>query len=171
MNLWQEAAAYAARLHRNQFRRDGRTPYFSHPVRVALTVAVTFGCRDEAVLAAALLHDVLEDTTADYDDLHDRFGGAVAAVVACLSKEKRWPEPEREAAYDRQLAEGPWQAKLIKLADVHDNLQDADDDDARRRLLEKAKRAVEVAADEPKVQEASTIITELIRAVESDLKP
>ncbi|MHC4415110.1 MAG: HD domain-containing protein [Planctomycetota bacterium] len=169
MNLWHEAAAFAARAHRNQVRADGRTPYFSHPARVALTVAVTFGCDDEVVLTAALVHDVLEDTTADYDDLLKRFGPQIAEIVASLSKDKRLIEPEREAAYDRQLAAGPWQVKLIKLADVYDNLRDASGVDTKRRLLERAKRALEVAEDDPKLQKASGIVDSLVSTVQSSL--
>ncbi|MCH9010455.1 MAG: HD domain-containing protein [Chloroflexi bacterium] len=56
--LWQHAASFAARAHRNQVRNDERIPYFSHPARVAMTVAVRFGCGDETALAAAFLHDV-----------------------------------------------------------------------------------------------------------------
>ena len=53
--LWQNAASLAARAHRDQIRKDDRTPYVAHPMRVTLTVACVFGCTDETVLAAALL--------------------------------------------------------------------------------------------------------------------
>ena len=102
--LWQQAAAFAGRVHGSQVRKDGATPYFSHPVRVALTLSCVFGESDEEVLAAALLHDVIEDCDTDYDDLHERFGATVADLVACVSKDMRMIEPEREEAYDRQLA-------------------------------------------------------------------
>ena len=101
-HLWQQAAALAADAHAGQSRRQG-TPYFSHPARVALTVAVLFGCNDPDVLAAALLHDVIEDTTIDFDDLLESFGPRVAELVSCLSKDPRLVEPKREAAYDAQL--------------------------------------------------------------------
>lgn len=84
-----------------------------------------FGVDDPRVLAAALLHDTLEDTTLDRDDLIAQFGGEVASWVALLSKDKRLPEPEREAAYCRALETAPWQVKVIKLADMYDNLLDA----------------------------------------------
>ena len=89
--VWQRAASFAASHHRGQQRKDQRTPYFAHPARVALTLCLEFGCRDETVIAAALLHDVLEDTTADYEDLVDEFGPEVARLVACLSKDSRLP--------------------------------------------------------------------------------
>ncbi len=89
--LFQEAAAFAARAHRHQLRKDGRTPYVSHVVRVALTVTQVFWCDDPVVLAAALLHDTIEDTTTDYDDLAERFGKEVADCVAALTKNMTLP--------------------------------------------------------------------------------
>ena len=165
-SLWQQASAFAARAHRHQVRRDGRTPYFSHCVRVALTVALKFGCTDDTVLAAALLHDVIEDTQADYDDVLQHFGSEVAEMVAALSKDMRLVESGREPAYDAQLAEAPWQARLIKLADVYDNFTDAETDAARRKLADKANRALRLAEGDPKLVKACEIVRELIGAVE-----
>src|ERR1051326_7002790 len=99
-HLWQRAASLAARAHLHQVRKDGRTPYFAHPVRVALAVSGVFGCRDEAALAAALLHDTIEDSTIDYDDLRGEFGSPVADLVAALTKNAALPEREREREYD-----------------------------------------------------------------------
>ena len=165
-SLWQQASAFAARAHRHQMRKDGRTPYFSHCVRVAMTVALKFGCTDDTLLAAALLHDVIEDTQADYDDLLHHFGPEIAEMVAALSKDMRLVESQREPAYDAQLAEGPWQARLIKLADVYDNLTDAETDDARRKLVDRANRALRLAGGDPKLTRACEIVRELIGAVE-----
>lgn len=153
--LWQRAVSVAARFHDGQFRKDGRTPYVAHPFRVAMTVRDVFECDDPVALAAAILHDVIEDTTADYDDLEREFGPEVADVVAALTKDMRMPEAEREAAYDRQLAVAPWQARLVKLADVYDNLIDCLDDRMREKATRKACRAVALAGDEPKVRAAA----------------
>ncbi|MHC4446662.1 MAG: HD domain-containing protein [Planctomycetota bacterium] len=165
-SLWQSAAAFAARAHRHQTRRDDRTPYMVHPARVALIVAVEFGCTDETVLAAALLHDVLEDTTADFDDLLEHFGPEVADLVSCLSKDNRLVESEREKKYDERLAKGPWQARLIKLADVHDNLADAATGEEQQTLLKKVRRAVALAENDPPLQKAVEIVRERMQAAE-----
>lgn len=162
-HLWQEAAAVAARAHRHQERKDGRTPYFSHPARVALTIAVVFECADEKILAAALLHDVIEDTTVDYDELLGEFDREIADIVAALSKDKRMIEPCREREYREALAGSPWQVKLIKLADVYDNLADAQDREARRKLIGKARDALEIAGDDPHLETAARRLHELIR--------
>ncbi|MFB3431480.1 MAG: HD domain-containing protein [Phycisphaerales bacterium] len=149
-HLWQRAASMCARAHRHQSRKDGQTPYAAHPNRVALTIALVFGERDETTIAAALLHDVIEDGETDYDEIAEGFGSAVAGAVAALSKDARLPEAEREPAYDRQLAQADWRARLIKLGDVYDNLSDLASSvrttpDAIRRLVSRADRAIGLA--------------------------
>ena len=156
--LWQKAAAFAALAHRHQTRNDGRTPYFSHPVRVAFTIALEFDCPDETVLAAALLHDVIEDTTKDYDDVLEHFGREVADLVAAMSKDMRMIEAEREDAYDEQLRRADWRARLLKLADVRDNLADATSDKARRKILDKARRALELARNDVELEKARAFV-------------
>src|SRR5689334_23515001 len=89
---WQRAVSYAARQHAGQLRKDGQTPYFAHPVRVALVVRHVFDVADETALTAALLHDLIEDTKTDYDDLFEEFGRDVADAVAALSKDSRLPQ-------------------------------------------------------------------------------
>lgn len=163
--LWQEAASFAARQHQGQLRKDGRTPYFAHPVRVALTVRQVFGIEDEVALAAALLHDLIEDTTTDYDDLLEKFGKDVADAVAALTKDARLPEDEREAAYDRQLSQASWQTRLVKLADVYDNFCDARNEQERQKFAVKAERAIRCAGDAPELQPAIEVVRKLIAAV------
>ena len=119
-----DAVAFAARAHRQQLRKDGQTPYVSHVFRVCLLVRHVFGIDDPRVLTAAVLHDAIEDTTTDYDDLCEQFGGDVAAWVAALSKDTRQKEDEREREYMAELAGSPWQVQVCKLADIFDNLVD-----------------------------------------------
>ena len=89
-----------------------------------MTVRHVFGIDAPAALAAAVLHDTIEDTTTDYDDLVSRFGCVVADCVAALSKDMRLPESEREPAYLRQLLAGDWRVTVCKLADCYDNVSD-----------------------------------------------
>jgi (p)ppGpp synthase/HD superfamily hydrolase len=119
------AVAFAARAHAGQIRKDGQTPYASHAFRVCFILRDLFGITDRAALAAALLHDTLEDTTVDFDDLSGQFGAPVARYVAALTKDSRLPEEQREAAYCTGLGKAPWQVKVCKLADIFDNLQDS----------------------------------------------
>lgn len=128
-----DAAAFAARAHQGHLRKDKETPYVSHVFRVCMIVRDLFGFDDPRMLCAALLHDTIEDTKTDFDDLAERFSPEVAEWVALLTKDKRLEEKEREAKYIRGLQEAPWQVKACKLADVYDNLSDLEALPAERR--------------------------------------
>jgi guanosine-3',5'-bis(diphosphate) 3'-pyrophosphohydrolase len=135
------AVSFAARAHRHQLRKDGQTPYASHPFRVCLIVRHVFGIDDPTVLTAALLHDTIEDTTTDFDDLAEQFNSEVARWAAALSKDKRRPDDEREQAYMEQLIAADWPVKICKLADVFDNLLDSAHfpPEKRRKTIERAR--------------------------------
>ena len=120
-----EAIAFAARAHQGKFRKDGATPYVSHVFRVCLVLRHVFGIDDRRALMAAALHDTVEDTDTDFDELKEQFDEEVACWVAALSKDKRLPEDERERAYAEALARAPWQVKACKLADIYDNVMDS----------------------------------------------
>lgn len=168
-NPWQRAASFAARAHEHQRRKDGATPYFSHCARVALTVSTVFGCDDEAVIAAALLHDTIEDTTVDFDDIAHDFGPVVARCVAALTKNMILPEPAREKDYDRRLRDADWRARLIKLADAYDNFTDAGarGPDKVRKARKSCRRAIALAKPDatahPTTRRAIKALSELIR--------
>jgi (p)ppGpp synthase/HD superfamily hydrolase len=151
-DLWQRAAAFAARAHLGQVRKDGVTPYAAHPFRVAMTVRDVFGCDDPVCLAAALLHDAIEDCGVDYDDLLEGFGAEVADCVAALSKDDRLREDLREPAYDEQLRAADWRARLVKLGDVFDNTCDRltrVDNPSTRKLVRRCERALAIARETP----------------------
>lgn len=124
LSLVLEAISFAARAHLGQLRKDGQTPYAAHPLRVMTILQQVFRVTDPETLAAAALHDVIEDTTTDFDDLEEQFGARVAGYVALLSKDSRLREDEREAAYRAALAVAPIEVKLCKLGDMYDNLAD-----------------------------------------------
>jgi guanosine-3',5'-bis(diphosphate) 3'-pyrophosphohydrolase len=153
--LWLHAASFAARAHRHQLRKDGSTPYFAHCVRVAMIVRDVFGCEDEAAVCAAYLHDTIEDTPTDFDDIEAAFGRAIAEMVASLTKNMLLREAERERDYDARLSRADWRARLVKLADVYDNFIDAATrlDQARRDTRrEKAYRALKLAKADAKTR-------------------
>ncbi len=123
--LVTDAIRFAAWKHTHQVRKDGKTPYISHPFRVMTQLAVGLGITDPEILAAAVLHDTIEDTTADYDDLYHKFGKRVADMVAILTKDKRRFDTDREDEYFALLEKAPAGVKLIKMSDTLDNLLDA----------------------------------------------
>lgn len=172
--VWQRAVIFAQRAHRHQTRDDGVTPYASHVLRVALTVRHVFGCDDELALVSAILHDTIEDTPTDFDDIAEQFGPDIAVCVAALTKNMLLPEGEREVEYGRRLGAAPWQARLVKLADVFDNLSDLTHPDAPRpsaerlrKMLAKCAQAINLArADEsrPHVARAIAAVESLVAA-------
>jgi (p)ppGpp synthase/HD superfamily hydrolase len=167
------AAAFAARAHRHQLRKDNQTPYVSHVFRVCLVVRHVFGFEDPRMLAAALLHDTIEDTSTDCDDIIERFGPEVAMWVAALTKDMRLPHDEREAQYAKGLAEADWQVKVLKLADVYDNAGDCKNfpPGGRRKTLTKSRFYLDAvrAAIPPEAQHVVRLVEQHLAELESGL--
>lgn len=119
-DLVTRAKAFAEKAHTGHVRKYTGVPYITHPEAVAAIVA-TVPHTDE-MLAAAWLHDVVEDTTATFDDIHHFFGGKVADLVAWLTE---LPAPgnraTRKARYRDHLAKAPAAAQTIKVADLMHN--------------------------------------------------
>ena len=166
------AAAFAARAHRQQWRKDGQTPYVSHVFRVCLTVRQVFGVDDDDVLTAALLHDTIEDTLTDFDDIESHFGPQIAGWVRALTKDKREQEPVRENKYIEELAVSPWQVKACKLADVHDNLLDSEGfpPDRRAKTFRRSRQYLSVLDDShEKVHRAYAIVQRLVNELDPQI--
>ena len=126
-----EAERIAREAHEGQLDKAGR-PYIEHPQRVAAWVARLDPDAPEAVIEAARLHDVLEDTSFTRDDLAAR-GISEEAIAMVEAVTKRESEPV-EAYFARILA-CPGAAE-VKRADLADNT-----DPARMALLEPERRA------------------------------
>jgi guanosine-3',5'-bis(diphosphate) 3'-pyrophosphohydrolase len=116
-----KAYEYASIKHINDFRADGVTPYIRHPMDVALTVDCAMMATMEMV-AAAILHDVVEDTDATIEDIELFFGKRIAGYVKEVTYPADLPD-RREYIIDnvKFLSDG---ARLIKLADITCNLRD-----------------------------------------------
>src|SRR5262245_40001689 len=113
-----KAISFACRKHQGQMRKDEITPYVAHPIRVMLCVLRELGQTDPDTLAAAVLHDTIEDTTTDYDEIAKEFNPRVAGYVALLTKDKRLPEEECEDRYFEGLRTALLPVKLCKLGDT-----------------------------------------------------
>jgi (p)ppGpp synthase/HD superfamily hydrolase len=94
--LTRDALAYAAERHGDQRRDSDRAAFILHPLEVAQLLR-NRGYPDH-VVAAGVLHDVIEDTGATPDELERRFGGEVARLVASVT------EPEGDAPYGERKA-------------------------------------------------------------------
>ena len=110
------ALAFADARHAGQRRKGDGAPYVLHPVEVGWLLHEE-GYADE-VIAAGVLHDVLEDTRIDRAELEQRFGPHVAALVASLSEDDSIAdEAERKAALREQVAHAGDEAAAIFAAD------------------------------------------------------
>ncbi|MBI3267700.1 MAG: bifunctional (p)ppGpp synthetase/guanosine-3',5'-bis(diphosphate) 3'-pyrophosphohydrolase [Planctomycetes bacterium] len=158
MDFLHEAIAFAARKHSSQLRKDRATPYVVHPIRVMLVVLREFGQSDPNLLAAAVLHDTLEDTSADYDDLARLFNPTVASYVALLTKDKRLEEEVREDRYFAGLAGAPLPVKFCKVADTLDNLRDVKYGGDKEKTLAKARRLLSLFGSVPELGAALDLL-------------
>lgn len=80
MDIFHEALLFGAEAHKNQYRKLTGAPYFLHPMEAAAIVGTMSS--DPELLAAALLHDTVEDADVSFEELKIRFGARVAALVA-----------------------------------------------------------------------------------------
>lgn len=113
-----DAIAFAADKHRHQRRKDiHASPYINHPIALAHVLTCEAGIADPVVLAAAILHDTLEDTKTLFAELEDRFGLEVATIVQEVSDDKNIPTEERKRLQIEHAAQLSKRARLVKLAD------------------------------------------------------
>lgn len=124
LHIVTSAADFAARSHTGQTRKGEKgEPYVNHVLEVADLVAHATGETDPNLVAAALLHDTLEDTPVTYDELAEKFGDDVAALVAEVTDDKSLPKEERKRAQIEHAAHISDRARMIKLADKTSNLR------------------------------------------------
>jgi (p)ppGpp synthase/HD superfamily hydrolase len=118
-----DAWRFAARAHAGQLRDANLAPYIHHPETVALLVGERGG--EPAMVAAALLHDVLEDTSTESEEIAALFGADVAELVVALSDDRRISDyGERKRALREQVREAGPRAALIYAADKLANSRD-----------------------------------------------
>jgi (p)ppGpp synthase/HD superfamily hydrolase len=110
------ALSWATRMHRGQSRAVDEAPFILHPVEVAALLS-SRGC-DEEVIVAGLLHDAVEKTVVEIDEIRRRFGDRVADIVAAVTEDPAIPdEAERKAALREQVAGAGPDAHTLFAAD------------------------------------------------------
>lgn len=124
MSLETKAAIFAKRAHESidQRRKYTGDPYIVHPTAVALIVKSVK--HTPQMIAAAYLHDVVEDTPVTSEEIHNEFGHAVGNLVDWLTDVSKPADGNREVRKAIDLAhttKAPPAAKTIKLADLIDN--------------------------------------------------
>src|SRR5262245_35675522 len=124
--LLNRAYVYAMRAHGEQTRASG-DPYFSHPLEVA--AILTDLKLDDATIAAALLHDTIEDTSATRAEIDQMFGADIGALVEGLTKLKKLDLVTKEAKQAENLRKlllaiaDDVRVLLVKLADRLHNMR------------------------------------------------
>ena len=127
MDLFDRALCYAIEKHSGQKRKLVNIPYILHPMEVAAIVGTMTD--DQATLAAAVLHDTVEDTEVTLAQIREAFGDRVARLVETESDPSVADVPEdcswrdrKQAAIDR-LAAAPEDAKIVALGDKLSNMR------------------------------------------------
>lgn len=118
------AFAFADDAHAGQKRKGDGTPYINHPVTLA-SLLKSEGHDDDDLLAAALLHDTVEDTEATLAEIRERFGEAVGDLVDALTEDKQVEPYEARKDHHRKMVEAAGErATMIYVADKLANLRD-----------------------------------------------
>ena len=127
--LVARAARFAAAAHAGQTRKGSGEPYVTHPLGVAAILAAAGHGADAELLAAACLHDVLEDTAVSPGDLAAAFPPRVCDLVAGMTERNRnaagvpIPWETRKIEHRRRLAAGGADLRALALADKLHNLR------------------------------------------------
>ncbi len=123
MNLVKNAEELAKKKHKGQFRKNCETEYFEH-LKDVVKELKRMGITNDDILCTGWLHDTIEDTDTDYDEIHKKFNDKIADYVASVTKDTRLIKEEQEKQYIIQLENAPWQAKVVKLGDIIANFKD-----------------------------------------------
>ena len=126
-DLLDRAIVFAVKAHHNTERRGKGFPYIVHPLEAVEIVATI--TPDQELLAAAALHDTIEDTDVTVEDIRREFGDRIAELVHAesdqftegVSEEDSWHD-RKQAAIDR-LATAPYDAKIVALGDKLSNMR------------------------------------------------
>lgn len=123
----EDVLAFARKKHEGQLRKNGKDPYIVHPVRVSETIReVMQGAKDcDTVVAAALLHDTMEDTDTSALELEKNFGRTIAGLVVELTSATSAIDYFSKTKYlSNKMLDMTPNALTIKLADRLDNITD-----------------------------------------------
>ena len=122
-SLALEAAEFAANAHQNHKRKNGKTPYINHLIETAALVSKIFPGEPE-IIAAAFLHDVVEDQLASLDEIAGLVGNKTASLVRELTDPPDLDETTRRTWQVLHASELSYPARVIKLADKISNIRE-----------------------------------------------
>lgn len=146
MGLVLRALRFAAEKHIDQRRKGSRkAPYINHPIQVT-ELLWDAGVRDAETLAAALLHDTIEDTDTTPEELQAKFGERVLALVLECTDDKSLPKAERKRLQVEHAPHKSPGAKQIKLGDKINNVIEISADPPAGWSIERRKEYLEWTA-------------------------
>ena len=122
-SIINESRCFAKNAHKDQKRLDKKTPYFDH-LRFVVRLIKKSGITDNNLQVIGWLHDTIEDTPTDFDDIKEKFGLHIAKCVTALTKDMRIEKQKRERLYVRGLKKAHWHVKLVKICDITANILD-----------------------------------------------
>ncbi len=117
----REAVEFAVEAHRGGVRKGTQVPYIVHPLEAAVIVGSMTD--DEELIAAAVLHDVLEDTDASEEELRRRFGDRVTDLVVQETDDKTRSWQERKQSKLEKAKKADPELKLLILGDKLSNIR------------------------------------------------
>lgn len=121
MDVLETAACIAVAAHKEQVRKTDSTPYVVHPFMVAFTLK-SHNFSSE-VIAAALVHDVLEDTDVTEAILRGKLGDEVTDIVVAVTEDKDLAWHDRKKKYIGSVQNGSENVKAVSIADKIHNLE------------------------------------------------
>lgn len=125
LGLVLKALAFAARKHRHQRRKDQEaSPYINHPIDLADILTNEADITDEVVVAAAILHDTVEDTGTTPEELTLAFGAEISSIVAEVTDDRARTKEDRKRLQIEHAPRASFRAQQLKLADKIANLRD-----------------------------------------------
>lgn len=121
LSLVERAARIATVAHKDQVRKEGNVPYIVHPFMIA--ILLNKHRFSDAVVAAALVHDVPEDTNVSLTELRTELGGEVADIVASVTNDDSLVWEEKKKKYIESIRNASEGAKAVATADKIHNAE------------------------------------------------
>lgn len=121
MTLYEQALKIACAAHKDQVRKHDSSPYVVHPIMVAKKLEKAGF--DEKVVAAGLLHDVIEDTDVKEEDLREQVGDEIIEIVTAVSEEKELEWEERKEKYVEAVVAAGESVWAVSVADKIHNAE------------------------------------------------
>lgn len=172
----EKAEKFAKEKHNGEIRRFSGEPYFNHVKRVSENIKkYKKSHRSEELVAAAFLHDTLEDTNTDYKELKENFGELIASLVKELSNNEEEIEHSSKKSYLAEKMADPEQMSswglCLKLSDRLDNISDLDktNPEFRKRYIDETLYIIKTLEEKRQLTETQKHLIKDIKKILEDL--